>query len=257
VYRWWEDAKSANCESGIELAATNLSKRLVSGTGSTLLGLVGLGGSIATGGFTRVADGLSSVFKYAKTKVTPPPPTAIGVAVQGATGTTTSTTVLTSGLGGSVSRASMPGFQWISGISRNFKLFQGDPWEVFVQSKLGPGAFRFVKQNFKTFDHAVPLGGGKYRAVSSKTLDTLTTAKLKDPSAVGSTLRRYVNHMRSFTSDVDSNGFVLNAAMIVEREMQLAVPSGTTGAQWAEIGRVIADALAGNPKVKIVVSVIH
>jgi hypothetical protein len=63
--------------------------------------------------------------------------------------------------------------------------------------------------------------------------------------------------VRSFTQGRVTNGLLLHAAMVGEREMQLAVPSGTTEAQWAVIGRVVADAVAGNPKVKIVISVIH
>ena len=59
--------------------------------------------------------------------------------------------------------------KWGEGIQK-----QGEPWEIYIQSKLPEGTLdlnREVKKNFKAFDHYDP---NTRRAISDKTLDTMT-----------------------------------------------------------------------------------
>ena len=242
------NATNAKCDPDITAAAKKLSKRFVTGTGEVIGGIAGVWGARTAGGFERISSGIKTLLAYGKKKLGPQPR---AVVIEGAAGTPVAAATLQKFLGGTFKNADMPGFQWAAGISRNFKKLQGDPWEVLVQSSVA-GAIR-LGNNFKAFDHAVALPNGKFRAVSSKTLDTLTDPRLRSPSSIGGTIRGYVDATISFTGDI-KNGFGFTAAQIGEREIQLAIRAGTTAEQWAVINQEVAAAAARG--VKIVVSVI-
>ncbi|TDN42325.1 DUF637 domain-containing protein, partial [Azoarcus indigens] len=120
------------------------------------------------------------------------------------------------------------GIEWGKGIQN-----QGMPWENYLASQLPSGAR--LPPAFKTFDfYDVSTG----TAISAKTLDTATAAKIANPSQIYSSLKGNIDAVAKFDSYTLSN-ITLNKNMINVRELQIAVPSGTTSAQWVQINRAI------------------
>ncbi len=124
--------------------------------------------------------------------------------------------------------AAETGIKWGQG---NMK--QGMPWEDYVGASL-PADAR-LPQNFKTFDY---YDGATKTAVSAKSMDTQTMAKLANPNQVYSTIKGNINAAAKFER-AELSGQLLNSSMITNREIQLAVPANTTKAQWVEINRAI------------------
>lgn len=125
-------------------------------------------------------------------------------------------------------KASEVGMQWGQG---NMK--QGMPWEDYVGKSL-PADAR-LPQNFKTFDY---YDGATKTAVSAKSLDTQTMAKLANPNQVYSSIKGNINAAAKFERS-ELSGQFLNSSRITNREIQLAIPASTTKAQWVEINRAI------------------
>ncbi|WP_455818042.1 hemagglutinin repeat-containing protein [Pseudomonas cerasi] len=125
-------------------------------------------------------------------------------------------------------KASEVGMQWGQG---NMK--QGMPWEDYVGKSL-PADAR-LPQNFKTFDY---YDGATKTAVSAKSMDTQTMAKLANPNQIYSSIKGNINAAAKFERS-ELSGQVLNSSMITNREIQLAIPASTTKAQWVEINRAI------------------
>ena len=120
------------------------------------------------------------------------------------------------------------GVLWGKGIQG-----QGMPWEDYLASNL-PEESR-LPANFKTFDFFDKDTGV---ATSAKTLDTMTSAKLADPSQVYSSLKGNIDAAVNFeTYSLGKN--TLSASQITARELQIAVPAGTTPAQWQQISKAI------------------
>ncbi|WP_447885274.1 hemagglutinin repeat-containing protein [Serratia fonticola] len=124
--------------------------------------------------------------------------------------------------------AAETGMQWGQG---NIK--QGMPWEDYVGKQL-PADAR-LPQNFKTFDY---YDGATKTAVSAKSMDTQTMAKLTNPNQVYSSIKGNVDAAAKFKGYTLSNT-PLTPGMIANKEIQLAVPASTTKAQWTEINRAI------------------
>ncbi|MBP2851788.1 VENN motif pre-toxin domain-containing protein [Dickeya oryzae] len=124
--------------------------------------------------------------------------------------------------------ASEIGMQWGAG---NIK--QGMPWEDYVGKALPENAR--LPQNFKTFDYYDPM---TKTAVSAKSMDTQTMAKLANPNQVYSSIKGNIDAAAKFDSYTLSRR-TLDSSMITSREVQLAVPTATTSAQWTEINRAI------------------
>ncbi|BBF85944.1 hypothetical protein DLM_2330 [Aquitalea magnusonii] len=124
--------------------------------------------------------------------------------------------------------ASKIGLQWGKG---NMK--QGMPWEDFVGTTL-PANSR-LPQNFKTFDYYDRLSK---TAISAKTLDTQTLAKLTKPNQLYSSIKSNVDAVAKF-KPADLSGVTLTPAMIANREIRLAVPAQTNATQWLEINRAV------------------
>ncbi|HHR1139724.1 endonuclease toxin domain-containing protein, partial [Klebsiella aerogenes] len=127
----------------------------------------------------------------------------------------------------SVSAAEI-GLKWGQG---NMK--QGMPWEDYVGTSL-PADARLPK-NFKTFDY---YDGTTKTAVSAKSMDTQTMAKLANPNQVYSSIKGNIDAVAKFERSRLS-GETLTSSMISNREIQLAIPANTTKAQWTEINRAI------------------
>ncbi|WP_454734015.1 MULTISPECIES: endonuclease toxin domain-containing protein [Cupriavidus] len=89
--------------------------------------------------------------------------------------------------------------------------------------------------NFKTFDFYDEATG---IATSAKTLDTMTEAKIANPAQIYSSLKGNIDAVADFTQ-ASLGGVVLREKAIVARQLQVAVPSGTTQVQWQQIDRAI------------------
>ncbi|EQC3559369.1 hemagglutinin repeat-containing protein, partial [Proteus mirabilis] len=136
--------------------------------------------------------------------------------------------------------ASEIGLKWGQG---NMK--QGMPWEDFVGKSL-PADARLPK-NFKTFDY---YDGATKTAISVKTMDTQTMAKLTNPNQVYSSIKGNIDSAANFKGYTLSNT-PLTPGMIVNKEIQLAVPVSTTKIQWAEINRAIEYGKSKGVEVKV------
>jgi filamentous hemagglutinin len=110
---------------------------------------------------------------------------------------------------------------------------QGMPWEDYVGASL-PADAR-LPQNFKTFDY---YDGATKTAVSAKSMDTQTMAKLANPNQVYGSIKGNIDAAANFKGYTLSNT-PLTPGMIVNKEVQLAVPASTTKTQWTEINRAI------------------
>jgi hypothetical protein len=117
---------------------------------------------------------------------------------------------------------------WGQGIGK-----QGLAWEDYLASNRSSSSR--LPPRFKAFDF---FDEGTGLATSAKTLDTLTPARLGDPSRVYSSLVKNVDDAADFTR-YRLSGTELTAEMITARELQLAVRVGTTQVQWGEIYRAI------------------
>ncbi|EKN3560096.1 hypothetical protein RSJ44_001158 [Yersinia enterocolitica] len=123
---------------------------------------------------------------------------------------------------------SATGIKWGQGISQ-----QGMPWENYVGTQL-PANTRLPK-NFKTFDYYNPISR---TAISVKTLDTTTAARVANPRQIYSSLKGNIDTVAKFDTYRLSKQ-PLDSSMISRREIQLAVPANTAKAQWTEINRAI------------------
>uniref|UniRef100_UPI0036D389FE endonuclease toxin domain-containing protein n=1 Tax=Pantoea sp. sgz302252 TaxID=3341827 RepID=UPI0036D389FE len=120
------------------------------------------------------------------------------------------------------------GMKWGQG---NMK--QGMPWEDYVGKAL-PADAR-LPQNFKTFDY---YDGATKTAVSAKSMDTQTMAKLANPNQVYNSIKGNIDAAANFKGYTLSNT-PLTPGMVSNKEIQLAVPASTTKTQWIEINRAI------------------
>ncbi|EKN6259297.1 DUF637 domain-containing protein [Yersinia enterocolitica] len=123
---------------------------------------------------------------------------------------------------------SATGIKWGQGISQ-----QGMPWENYVGTQL-PANTRLPK-NFKTFDYYNRISR---TAISVKSLDTTTAARVANPRQIYSSLKGNIDEVAKFNSHTLS-GETLKRSMITNKEIQLAVPALTNKTQWTEINRAI------------------
>ncbi|CNF05627.1 Uncharacterised protein [Yersinia rohdei] len=123
---------------------------------------------------------------------------------------------------------SATGIKWGQGINQ-----QGMPWEDYV-GKNYPTDSR-LPPNFKTFDYYNPISR---TAISVKTLDTTTAARVANPRQIYSSLKGNIDAVAEFKKHFLSDQR-LTSSMISHREIQLAVPANTTTAQWLEINRAV------------------
>jgi filamentous hemagglutinin len=134
------------------------------------------------------------------------------------------------------------GLQWGKGIQG-----QGMPWEAYLAGQLPAGSQ--LPPNFNTFDFFDAETGV---ATSAKTLNTTTTAKVANPSQVYNSLKGNIDAAANFEKAALS-GQQLTSSMITAREISVAVPSGTTPAQWDQISKAIQYGQGKGVAVKITI----
>lgn len=122
---------------------------------------------------------------------------------------------------------------------------QGMPWEDHLATQM-PATSR-LPPNFKVFDFFDPATGV---ATSAKTLDTLTAAKINDPTSVYSSIKQNIDATLNFAG-AELSGVPLSADAIVARELQIAVPAGTTPAQWEQIYSAVLYGKSNGVKVTV------
>ena len=133
--------------------------------------------------------------------------------------------------------------QWGGGIGE-----QGLPFEDMLEKVYG-AANRLV-ENFKTFDF---FDEANRIAVSAKTLNTETAARQANPMAVYNTIKGYVDKMAEF------DGYRLledevRSDQISTKILELAVPNGTSAAQWASIHKAADYAASKNIRLNVMVT---
>ena len=237
---------------------------------STGLGCVG-GGLIAatgvTGGYTQASEGSRQLFgtyqsNFGKKVVlslgtpieyeSPLVSDAKNLAIWGletlitrklgslATGVKTSSTPKIADVQRNVLPQSKVGIKWGKGIEG-----QGMPWEDYVGKGLPIDAR--LPRNFKVFDYYNATTG---TAISAKTLDTQTTARLSKPEQLYSTMKGYIDKTANFKS-YELSGVPLRADMIKQREIHLAIPAQTNKEQRLQLQRVVEYGKNRNITVKI------
>ena len=130
--------------------------------------------------------------------------------------------------------------QWGKGIRE-----QGMPFEDAMGAQLPAGAR--LPENFKTWDYYDDATG---RAISVKTLDTTTDARIETPSQVYYRLKSTVDKAAQF-EEYRLAGTTITAADIRSREVHVLVPTATTPEQWAQIDRAVAYARQQNVTLRI------
>ena len=122
-----------------------------------------------------------------------------------------------------------PGIVW-GGPVRD----QGLPWESRLAVQRADEYVQ-LHPNFRTFDFR-SLDGTI--AISAKTLNTTALGYLLRPTAVFGRLRRYINQIDGFEEYTFAGDRVASEGL-TNRELELAVPEGTTSAQKFQIQRAI------------------
>jgi filamentous hemagglutinin len=108
---------------------------------------------------------------------------------------------------------------------------RGLQYEDHVATKLPTGYSR-LKQNHPTFDF---FDRANRKAISVKSLDTQTAAKLADPKQIYSSIRQNVNKAINYTG---KKGDFLPSE-ILSRELRVGIPVKTNTAQWQQIQRAV------------------
>jgi len=119
------------------------------------------------------------------------------------------------------------------------------PWENYIAAQLPAGSR--LPPNFKTFDFFDRTTGV---AISAKTLDTTTAAKIANPNQVYSSLKGNIDTAAGFT-EYGLKDVTVSANQITGRELQVAVPKVTTSAQWEQINKAIEYGQSKGVTVKI------
>lgn len=132
------------------------------------------------------------------------------------------------GIGDTSVAQSVTGIEWGKGIQG-----QGMPWEDYLATELPAGSR--LPPNFPTFDYFDRDTG---LAISGKTLDTTTAAKVNNPSQVYYSLKGNIDAAESFTGG-ELSGTEIVESQITAREVDVAIPANTTPAQWTQINRAI------------------
>ncbi|EIM29102.1 endonuclease toxin domain-containing protein [Microvirga lotononidis] len=131
-------------------------------------------------------------------------------------------------------------------------LEQGMPWKDYLAGQLPKGSR--LPANFKTFDFFDEASGV---ATSAKTLDTMTAAKLADPKQVYYSLKANIDDMANYNKTYRLDNRSVDPNHIEVRQLQVAVPAGTTSAQWEQINRAVEYAAGNNMQsVKLIVTVV-
>ncbi len=124
------------------------------------------------------------------------------------------------GLGGTVDNSEAK-IVWGKGLKEQGS--QG--WQPYVASQV-PDATR-LPETSKAFDHFNQVTGA---AISDKTMNTLTVARIKNPLGIYRKLKTYIDDAKNYDEPhLDSD---VPPEKITSREIQLAVPEYTSPRQW-------------------------
>ncbi|SFJ81538.1 hemagglutinin repeat-containing protein, partial [Methylobacterium brachiatum] len=108
---------------------------------------------------------------------------------------------------------------------------QGMPFEDFLATELS--ADSRLPPGFRTIDFFDENTG---LATSAKTLNTMTQDRIDEPAKLYYSLKSNIDDFASYTTYTLTNKTV-KSTDILSRDLQVAVPAGTTEAQWAQIQR--------------------
>jgi hypothetical protein len=132
---------------------------------------------------------------------------------------------------------------WGGGIGK-----QGFPWEEYLASHSPPGSR--LPPGFKTFD----IFDLEFEtALSAKTLNTGTAARIVSPKQVFYALKRSIDAAASFER-YTLGGRTLTSSAIASREVTVLVPANTTAAQWIQIGRAAGYAQNRGVTLRVVIA---
>ncbi|MQL48311.1 hypothetical protein GEA64_10260 [Photorhabdus khanii] len=106
-----------------------------------------------------------------------------------------------------------------------------------------------LPEGFKTFDF---YDLATRTAVSVKTIDTRTAARIKDPKQIYTSMKGNIDSAADFSGHTKGESKI-TSSMISQREVRVAVPKVTTVEQWEQINRAIAYGVERNVNVKITV----
>jgi hypothetical protein len=133
---------------------------------------------------------------------------------------------------------------WGQGIGK-----QGSAWEGKLADSYAGSSTTQLPGYFKTFDF---YDGVTKEAISAKTLNTMTPARLERPETIYNTLMRYVGKMEEFES-YTLTGVTLEATDIASKTLALAIPARTTEAQMVPILRAVRDAASRGVNIAVTV----
>ncbi|MDR2341602.1 MAG: hypothetical protein LBD84_00980 [Campylobacteraceae bacterium] len=129
--------------------------------------------------------------------------------------------------GGGVVDNSKIGVQWYGGNA------QGMPFENWIGKILPEGSK--LPTNFKTFDYYVP---DTQTAISVKTLNTITPAKVVNPSQIYTSAKSNIDSIIDFTKH-ELSGIPLTNADILNRELHIGIPKGTSQAGMEQLRKAV------------------
>jgi hypothetical protein len=118
------------------------------------------------------------------------------------------------------------GVEWGAGIKE-----QGDPWERRVGEAKPVDAK--LPDGFPTFDYFVVTTG---TAISAKTLNTMTPARVSDPDQVYYKAKQHIDKVADFEY-AERAGTEIKRQDIRVSEVELLVPAQTTRVQWEAFQR--------------------
>lgn len=129
-------------------------------------------------------------------------------------------------------RVANPGIVWGKGIRT-----QGEPWERYLATtgELGE-RIEDRARNFKTFDF---YDGINRLATSAKTLDITAPSYNRSPRSIFYTSKNYITRAALF-QEYRIDEYTINSQVITRRRIELAISSGATSDQIAEINRARA-----------------
>ena len=105
-----------------------------------------------------------------------------------------------------------------------------------------------MPKNFKTFDFYDEASG---LAISAKTLNTQTAAKVGNPKQVYTSLKKNIDDVLKFKAAPELSGRIVNSTEITSRELYIAIPNKTTNLQREQIKKAIEYGKTNNVVVKI------
>jgi filamentous hemagglutinin len=106
-----------------------------------------------------------------------------------------------------------------------------------------------LPENFKTFDF---FDRGTSTAISAKTLNTQTAARLSDPKKIYQSLKKNIDKTLTF-KEGRLSGEVLKSHQIKAKKLEVAIPSGTNRIQLQQIEKAVKYAKQNNVQVNITV----